>query len=255
MDALEPVHLETSLDAIDVEGVVARLKHIRTNALRSTSRVVGATHWGTELSVHGGDGTLIRLRSTSDGPAPGLLLNVDPSTRMASFTLHEPHPLAGPLGLARNPNDVPKAIGRWLRLLSLPRHREWGCMALSDDPAHAQAERAAATLFALNPASHGARVSVPVRNPYQETGAVTVDDGRRQKPCFDQSISDAIVADTPCMISLGRDDGSFHTYTLRAPSPTTARAIAAPDAVARLRLLADIANIRRPLTAAGARAR
>lgn len=254
MDDLEPAHLATSLDSIELDGVVARLKHVRDNARTGASRIVGGTHWGTEINVHGGDGTLIRLRSTTDGPAPGLLLNVDPSTAMASFTLHEPHPLGGPLGLARNPHDVPRAIARWLRLLALPRHREWGCMALSDDPAHAHAERAARTLIVLNPDARGARISVPLRNPYVETGAVTISEGRREKPCFDRSISDAIVAGTASTISLVREDGSFHSYMLRAPSPATTRALDQPDAVTRLRLLAETASVRRPLTAAGARA-
>lgn len=255
MDDLEPVHLKSSLDAIDLDGVVARLRHIRDNAKGGHSRVVGATHWGTELNVHGADGTLIRLRSTTDGPNPGLLLNVDPSSAMASFTLHEPHPLSGPLGLARNTHDVPKAIARWLRLLALPRHRTWGCMALSDDPAHVHAERAATTLIVLNPQARGARVSVPVRNPYTETGVVTVDDGKRQKPCFDRSISDSIVADTSSTITIEREDNQFHCYVLRAPAAVTAWVSDQPDAITRLRLLADTANVRRPLTAAGARAR
>lgn len=255
MDDLEPVHLDSSLDAIDLDGVVARLRHIRDNAKGGRSRVVGATHWGIELNVHGADDTLIRLRSTTDGPNPGLLLNVDPSSAMTSFTLHEPHPLSGPLGLAHDPNDVPKAIARWLRLLALPRHRTWGCMALSDDPAHVHAERAARTLIALNPQARGARVSVPIRNPYAEAGVVTVDDGRRQKPCFDRSISDAIVADTSSTIAIEREDDQFHCYVLRAPTPVTTRAVDLPDAVTRLRLLAETANVRRPLTAAGARAR
>ena len=255
MDDLEPVHLESSIDDIEIASVVARLKHVRANSLGGPSRVVGNTHWGTELNVHGTDGTLIRLRSTTGGPNPGLLLNVDPSSAMASFTLHEPHPLKGELGFARDPHDVPKAIARWLRLLALPRHREWGCMAPSDDPAHVHAERAAATLAALNAQARGARVAVPLRNPYVQPGVVTVEDGRKRKPCFDRSISDSIVRDTSSTITLLREDGSFHCYMLRAPSPVTARVGDPPDAVARLRILAETANVRRPLTAAGARAR
>lgn len=233
-----PERLTTTLDGIDFDGLVKRLRRVR-EVLKGCVRTGGGSD--LQASMIDMKGTYVSFRRTTHG----MQMNVDPSAESSSITILEaPLPNHGSTMAPTNGAEAAAIVARWIAMLSLPRYRTWANQSREDDPYHVTADIAGSMLACLNPDAVGTFVKVPVPNPYGETGQVS----QAGRPVFARAISDRLTSLLPVTARLSRDD--THSYEIGAPEDVSARC-GEPDTITRLRLLADAAAMAKPLLKAG----
>lgn len=233
-----PERITTTLDDIDHVGLLKRLRQVR-DALKGGT--MASSGGDTATTIIDSDGRHVAFRRTTTG----MRMEVDPSAAFSAIVMIEdklPDHLSTVAPRAGGWAAV--VVDRWVDLLSLARYRSWPNQHHADDPCHVHADAAASLLAVLNPDALGHSIMMPLPNRYMATGQITIGD----RPVFAKAISDRLTAAAPVTARLSRD--GTHSYRIGVPDAVIG-VCAMPDTMNRLRLLAEVEGIARPLLKAG----
>lgn len=237
---LLPDILITPLDSLDVDHMRTRLNRVRQEIIDAKEVHRDPSSGKTDFLLPEQSIRITFVRAQEDY----LHMARSPSAFSRSMWINESMPSAYKSGALRliTKDDFIALVDRWLKMLDIERYY-LGPMNPNPTPGEAQRILAASYFHALDPQLTEGYLNVPLRNLYEEPRPVVSYEGRQTR-YLGKTLAERIIAQTPVCASLNL---TSTTYEFKAPTSQQSRHINELDAIERMRILAEVGEIKNPV--------